>query len=194
MPLAEANIGSDQSIAVPIRENRIEEMQRVLSRYLPSFYRSAYRYLGNAADTEDAVQEALLNSYKHLNQFRGESQMSTWITTIVTNCARMQLRRRLRQIHVSLDERFGEGQEYSLSDQLQDPGPGPEEECGRSELRARFIDLAEQLSPSLRRAFQLRALEGLTTSEAARILGVPDGTVKARVARAQVKLRQLMRR
>jgi RNA polymerase sigma-70 factor (ECF subfamily) len=53
----------------------------------------------------------------------------------------------------------------------------------------RFV---EQLSPSLRKTFQLRALDGLTTSEAARILGVPDGTVKARLTRARAKLRRLI--
>jgi RNA polymerase sigma-70 factor (ECF subfamily) len=168
-------------------------MQAVLSRCLPSFYRNAYRYLGNAADAEDAVQEALLSAYKHLDQFRGQSQMSTWLTAIVTNCARMQLRKRPRQIHVSLDERLGEDQEYSLSERLADHGLSPEEECGNSELRRRLMQLVEQLSPTLRRAFQLRELDGLTTSETARILGVPDGTVKAQLTRARAKLRHLMR-
>ena len=193
MQAIEAFIGSEPQLAVPVCEKGIQEMQAVLSRCLPSFYRNAYRYLGNAADAEDAVQEALLSAYKHLDQFRGQSQMSTWLTAIVTNCARMQLRRRPRQIHVSLDERLGEEQEYSLSERLSDHGPSPEEECGNSELRRRLMQLVEQLSPTLRRAFQLRELDGLTTSETARILGVPDGTVKAQLTRARAKLRRLMR-
>jgi len=68
------------------------------SLYLPSFYRCALRLLGNRADAEDAVQEALLAAHKHLHQFRGQSRMSTWLTTIVCNCARMQLRKQPRQI------------------------------------------------------------------------------------------------
>jgi RNA polymerase sigma-70 factor (ECF subfamily) len=190
----EASIGSEHRVDVRSREKQTREMQDVLSRCLPLFYRRAYRHLGNTADAEDAVQDALLSAYKHLDQFKGQAQMSTWLTAIVTNCARMHLRRRPRQNHVSLDEPFGEEQEYCLSDKLAACGPSPEDECRTSELHKRLMQLVPQLSPSLRKAFQLRDLEGLTTSEAARILGVPDGTVKAQVARARAKLMRLMRR
>src|ERR1700741_2070753 len=101
---------------VTIREGGISEMQDVLTRYLPRFYRSAYRQLGNAADAEDAVQDAMLAAYLHLDQFKGQAQMSTWLTAIVTNCARMQLRRRVRQPHLSLDEHLGEDPESCLFD------------------------------------------------------------------------------
>jgi len=108
MQATEAYIGSGQRVDLPIDEKGNREMQDVLSRSLPSFYRKAYRQLGNAADAEDAVQDALLSAYKHLDQFKGQAQMSTWLTAIVINSARMQLRRRPRQIHLSLDERFGD--------------------------------------------------------------------------------------
>jgi RNA polymerase sigma-70 factor, ECF subfamily len=169
-----------------------EEMNKTLSRCRVSFFKSAYRFLENAADAEDAVQDALLSAYKHIDQFRAEAQISTWLTAIVSNSARMQLRRRPRQIHVSLDQPVGEEQEYRLSDQLADGRPSPEDECRSFELRARLEELATQLSPPLRKAFQLRDLDGLTTSEAAHILGVADGTVKAQLARARAKLRRLM--
>ena len=119
--------------------------------------------------------------------------MSTWLTAIVSNSARMRLRRRPRQIHVSLDEPIGEEQEQSMSEQLADRRPSPEDECQNSELRERLKELVSQLSPPLRKAFQLRDLDGLSTSEAAHILGVADGTVKAQLARARAKLRRLMR-
>src|ERR1700676_496344 len=176
------------------RKNGMREMQDVLSRYLPRFYRSAYRQLGNEADAEDAVQDALLAAYKHLDQFKGQAQMSTWLTAIVTNCARMQLRKRPRQTHLSLDERFGEDQEFCLSDLLAAGEPSPEDETRASELHRNVMRFVAQLSPPLRKAFQLRELEGLSTSEAAHVLGVADGTVKAQLARARAKLRRLMRR
>jgi RNA polymerase sigma factor (sigma-70 family) len=69
-------------------------LNNMISLRLPSFYRCALRFLGNAADAEDAVQETLLAAYKHINQFRGQSQTSTWLTRIVHNCALMQLRKR----------------------------------------------------------------------------------------------------
>ena len=194
MQATEAYIGSGQCIDVHIDEKETRQMQDVLSRSLPSFYRKAYRQLGNVADAEDAVQDALLSAYKHLDQFKGQAQMSTWLTAIVINCARMQLRRRPHQIHLSLDERFGEEREYSLAEQLADWRPSPEDKCQRSELHGRLMQFLTELSPPLRKAFQLRVLDGLTTSEAAHILGVADGTVKAQLARARAKLKRLMRR
>ncbi|MGA9507657.1 MAG: sigma-70 family RNA polymerase sigma factor [Candidatus Sulfotelmatobacter sp.] len=194
MQEAQACIGSEPQLNVCDRHSLDEEINNTLSRCRASFFRSAYRFLQNAGDAEDAVQDALLSAYKHIEQFRGEAQMSTWLTAIVANSARMQLRRRPRQIHVSLDEAVGDEQEYTLSDRLADRRPSPEDECRNFELRARLEELATQLSPPLRKAFQLRDLDGLTTSEAARILGVADGTVKAQLARARAKLRRLLRR
>src|SRR5579864_6940826 len=193
MEAAESYIGSEQHLEVRTQERDTQEMQDVLSRCLPLFYRRAHRHLGNAADAEDAVQDALLSAYKHLDQFKGQSQMSTWLTAIVTNSARMQLRRRPRQSHLSLDEQIGDEQKYSVSERLPERGPTPEEECRTSELHRRLTDFVAELSPPLRNAFQLRALAGLTTSEAAQILGVADGTVKAQLARARAKLKRFLR-
>jgi RNA polymerase sigma-70 factor (ECF subfamily) len=187
-------VGSDQRLNVPDYGSAVHEMNDVLLHRLPSFYRSAYRLLGNAADAEDAVQDALLAAHKHLGQFRGQSQMSTWLTTIVRNCARMQLRKRPRQIHVALDERIGEEQGNSVLERLADGGPNPEDECQNSELNARVRTFAAQLSPALRRTFQLRDMDGFSISETAHILGVPSGTVKAQLARARAKLKDAMRR
>ena len=186
--------GTEQRLELRITGNKTDEMQDVLSRCLPSFQRKACRYLRNAADAEDAVQDALLSAYNHLDQFKGQAQMSTWLTSIVINCARMQLRRRPRQVHLSLDEPCREEQDYSFSERLANCEPSPEDECRASELRSNLLRFVAQLSPPLRKAFQLRELQGLSTSEAARALGVADGTVKAQLARARAKLRRLMAR
>jgi RNA polymerase sigma-70 factor (ECF subfamily) len=170
------------------------ELQAVLSLRLPSFYRCALRLLGNAADAEDVVQEALLAAYKHIDQFRGQSQMSTWLTTIVSNCARMQLRKRPRQIHMPLDEQIGEVRKYSVSERLADPRPSPEDACRNSELTAHLRKCTALLSPSLRRTFQLRVVDGLSIFETAKVLGLPHGTVKAQLARARTKLERYMQR
>jgi RNA polymerase sigma-70 factor (ECF subfamily) len=192
MEKTESNIGSEQRLDVCIFEKETQEMQDVLTRSMPSFYRRAYRYLGNAADAEDAVQDALLSACRHLDQFKGQSKMSTWLTTIVINSALTQLRRRPRQIHTSLDEQCGEEPGYCVSERLADRRPSPEDECIKSELYGHLMHFVEELPPASRYAFQLRDLDGLTTSEAAQILGVADVTVKAHVSRARAKLRQLI--
>ncbi len=182
-----------EGVALGAAKPPFAEMLSVVSHCLPSLYRYAYRQLGNKTDAEDAVQDALLAAYKHLNQFRGDSQLSTWLTTIVINCARMHLRKRSRYIHVSLDSRIGEDQEYPLSDILVDHRPNPEDECHRSRLNARLMKAAAQLSPTLRKTFHLRFIRHLSVGETARVLGVPTGTVKAQTARARAKLHKAMR-
>jgi RNA polymerase sigma-70 factor (ECF subfamily) len=140
-------------------QRAIQEMENVLSKRGRSLHRRAYRFLGNTADAEDAVQDALLSAYKHLSEFRGESQMSTWLTAIVCNSARMRLRRRSRRQHLSLDDRIGEQKQYSVSERLTYQGPSPEDACRGSELATRVVALLPHLSPSLRNAFELRDLK-----------------------------------
>jgi RNA polymerase sigma-70 factor (ECF subfamily) len=183
--------GMDEREEIGGEEGRAQQLEQILASGLPPLYRRAYRILGNAADAEDAVQDALLAAYTHLNQFRGHAQISTWLTTIVLNCARMQLRRP-RHFQVSLGESSAEP--LSVSERLADHRPNPEDESIKSELRDRLSHFHQQLSPTLRRTFQLRDIDGLSTAETARILGVPIGTVKARSARARKRLKHLMRR
>jgi RNA polymerase sigma-70 factor (ECF subfamily) len=186
-------IEGDQGIDFASHQTSSPELMHFLSHGSPSLYRHAYRLLGNKTDAEDAVQDALLAAYKHLNQFRGDAQLSTWLTTIVVNCARMLLRKRSRYTHVSLDSRIGEDQEYPLSDTLVDHRPNPEDECHRSALNTRLMESAARLSPTLQRTFHLRFVDHLSVRETARVLGVPAGTVKAQTARAKAKLQKLVR-
>jgi len=177
---------------IPNEGNAAQQLEHIMASGLPPLYRRAYRILGNTADAEDAVQDALLAAYTHLDQFRGQSQISTWLTTIVLNCARLQLRRQLRHVQVSLDECTSDLQPVSVSERLADHRPNPEDECTESELSARLTHLHSYLSPTLRRTFQLRDVDGLSIRETARILGVPTGTVKAQSARARKRLKELM--
>src|SRR6202023_1370729 len=146
------------STQAPFRsfENQIQEFRNIVARQLDSFRAIALRHLRNHADAEDAGQDALLSAFKHLDQFKGQAQMSTWLTSIVTNCARMQLRRRPRLAHVSIDERFGEQQEDAGSERLPARGPSPEEGYRESELHGHLKQYLAELSPPLRRAFELR--------------------------------------
>jgi len=187
---ADVYLESERRLEVPDDESAAREMQDVLSRRLPSFYIVAYRLLRNAADAEDAVQDALFTAYKHLDQFRGQSQMSTWLTAIVCNCARMQLRRRPRHMHVSLDDPIGAEHEPPLSEQLACGGPSPEDDCRRSEMNQHLVRAATRLTPALRTTLQLRDVDGLSIRETAEILGVACGTVKAQLSRARARMRR----
>jgi RNA polymerase sigma factor (sigma-70 family) len=186
--------GKDEHEEIGGEGGMAQQLEQIFASGLAPLYRRAYRILGNAADAEDAVQDALLAAYTHLNQFRGQAQISTWLTTIVLNCARMRLRNRIRHVHVSLEEATGELQPLSVSERLADHRPDPEDEYRNAELSLRLAHFNRRLSPTLRRTFQLRHIEGLSIRETARVLGIPAGTVKAQSARARQKLEPLMRR
>ena len=104
---------------------RRREFASILSHSLPRFRRLAMRWLRNPEDAEDAVQDAMLSASRHIAQFDGRAQMSTWLTAIVINAVRMQLRRRPRCQVMSLDQ-TPEHSQWSISDVISDPGPTPE--------------------------------------------------------------------
>ena len=187
MQCAEIALGSNAEVGAECIGT--EEFDSVISHHLPRFYRKAYHHLGNMQDAEDAVQDALLSAYKNLSQFRGQAQLSTWLTSIVINAARMRLRRRPSLPHVPLDEQIGNG-DLTVSEILSDCRPDPEEFCRESQLQQQFSKFAKRLSPPLRRAFQLRVIDGLTTAEIAQTLGIAEGTVKAQISRARAKFVQ----
>ena len=183
-------IECDRDVRVGLSTESTRDLNDAVLYNLPMFYRRAFRFLGNSADAEDAVQDALLSAYKNFAQFRGQARISTWLTAIVTNAARMQLRRR-RGVYVSLEQQEPEDG-LALSERLAASEPGPEELCRTSEAHARLLKGVRQLSPPLRRAFQLRGIDGLTTKETSDALGIPEGTVKAQLARARMKLARFM--
>jgi RNA polymerase sigma-70 factor (ECF subfamily) len=175
-------------------DKNFREFEAALSRYLPTLHRIAFRYLGNGADAEDAVQDALLSAYRHLGQFRGEAQMSSWLMSILINSARVQMRRRPRQRRISLDDQSWGSQSSSILECLSDRRPGPEQIYRGAELVQHLLQLALRLPPSLRRAFELRDLEGLSIREITDRLGVTEGAAKSQISRARARLRGLMRK
>src|SRR5499433_1208682 len=189
-----AEFSNAQSVPFPSYQEELEELEGVFDRRLASFKRIALRVLGNAADAEDAVQDAFLSAYKHLDQFKGQAQMSTWVATIVINKSRMKVRQRSRQLHIAISAEDRDGDKHPFSDAISDRRPTPEEVCQRLEVWERLARLLTWLSPPLRTTFQLREMDGLSIREAAQVLGVGEGTVKARLARARLKLKQLMQK
>jgi RNA polymerase sigma-70 factor, ECF subfamily len=190
MQAIQSQIEDEPNLAVQPSERKTEELQDVVSRYFPLFYKRAYRYLGNSHDAEDAVQDALLSAYKHLDQFKGTAKMTTWLTSIVTNSALTLLRGRPRQPHSSPDERLTRDQDICVSDRLVDLRPSPEDEYAMTESHGHLMQALGKLSPSSRKVIQLRVFDGLTTSETAHTLGVPESTVKSRVLRARSQLKR----
>jgi RNA polymerase sigma-70 factor (ECF subfamily) len=183
---------SREPIAVECYESKVQQLTDVITHHSARYRRIALGHLSNLADAEDAVQDALLSALTHVHQFRGQAKMSTWLTTIVINSARMKLRRRLASVQLVLDE--PDGQQDLLEDIVSDTRPGPEEAYREREIAETLAQATSRLSPALRTTFELRDLDGLSIRETADLLGVPTGTVKARLARARMRLKEVIKK
>ena len=164
-----------------------QELERTASRYSSRLYRVALRQLGNHEDAEDAVQDALVSAFCHLSQFEGRSQMSTWLTRIVINSARMKARQRPRQAVLSIDE-MSDQQGDAIWDQFPLVGGSPEEACRERELRELLHEQLSCLSSQFREAVRLFYVDGLTARKAAQTLGITHSALKYRVSRARAQL------
>lgn len=192
MATTATDINCAQRTMVEPYHERLLELTSIIGRRLPVFQRIALRRLNNVADAEDAVQDALLAAYTHVRQFRGQAQLSTWLTTIVINSARLKLRRRQVRMHIQLEGPEQEHDESPLSARLSDCRPDPEKVYRHRELSQLLDRSVCRLSPTMRRTFQLRTVQGLSIRETAHLMDVPVGTVKARLARARRKLKEMM--
>jgi RNA polymerase sigma-70 factor (ECF subfamily) len=172
---------------------RQQEFEDAVSRDLPRLRRLAARWLRNREDAEDAVQDAILSAFTHIAQFSGHAKMSTWLTAIVINAVRMQMRRRPRASMLSLDWVPSECR-LPISGRLIDSRLTPDKVLERSELFALAIGLARALTPPQRAALQLRYQADYSIREAAKKLSVPVGTLKAQLARGRANLRDRFRK
>lgn len=172
--------------------DRRQEFDHILSHSLPRFRRIAMRLLRNPEDAEDAVQDAMLSAHRHIARFDGRSQMSTWLTAIVINAVRMQIRRRSRRPTLPLDQESNDGNS-PLTEWPVDPSPTPEESLLKRESQALAVKLVARLPLAQREALQLRQ-QDLSIKQAAELLGVPQGTLKARLARARADLHRRFRK
>jgi RNA polymerase sigma-70 factor, ECF subfamily len=170
-----------------------QAVEALFRRYQRPLFQTALRVLGNAEDAEDALQDGLLSAYRNLKRFEGRSQFSTWLTRIVINAALMRRRSAKARPAVSLDETPRED-ELPASERFADSGPNPEEVFVSTELREMISENLDELSPLLRTAFVLRDVQGYSTGEAAKKLGVTENTLKARLWRARHQLAERLGR
>jgi len=170
-----------------------EAVETLFRRYHRPLFQTALRVMGNAEDAEDALQDGLLSAYRNLKRFEGRSQFSTWLTRIVINAALMRRRSAKARPALSLDETPRED-ELPVTERFAAAGPNPEQVFAGTELREIITENLGELSPLLRTAFLLREVEGYSTGEAAKKLGVTENTLKARLWRARHQLAERLGR
>jgi len=167
------------------------EFARLVETYSPMIYRLGLKMLDNPQDVEDMLQETFIKTYRHLKDFDGRSNLSTWLYRIATNEALMALRRK-RPDTISFDEPLADEAEPQEPLQIVDWCCMPEEELMSAEGRAYLDKAVESLPTSLRVVFLLRDIEGLSTRETAEVLNLSEMAVKTRLSRARLQLRETL--
>lgn len=166
-----------------------ESFSILVNQYERQIYRLSLALTKNPQDAEDVLQEVLLKAYANIGCFRGESRFYTWLVRIATNEALTKLRRRQALSWVSLDEPMDSDQPRSAPRDLADWRDNPEESYRATELREVLSKALNRLDTKLRLVFVLRHMADLSSGDTARLLGLPVATVKTRLWRARLKLR-----
>jgi len=166
--------------------------EELVNRYEDKILRLTKNITGNHEDAEDAMQNAFLKAYSHLQDFHGDSRFYTWLVRIAANESLMRLRKR-RANQFSLDEPV-QGDTDLMPRELEDWGPTPEQNYAQAELQRILAEIIETLEPEFRIVLVLRDLEELSTQETAEALGVSISAVKSRLLRARLKLREKLNR
>ena len=167
---------TDEDIVRRVSAGDAQMFELLMRRYNQRLYRAARAILQNDAEAEDAVQQAYLNAYRHLDQFEGRARFSTWLTRIVVYEA-LARRRGIRGTPVGSDDEFVERKASTA--------PDPERQTYGKELGALLESALAALPEGYRAVFMLREVDGLNTAETAQQLRVSEATVKTRLHRAK---------
>jgi RNA polymerase sigma-70 factor, ECF subfamily len=153
----------------------------------------ARRVTNSSEDSEDILQDAFVKAYQALPRFRGESQMSTWLSAIVHNTALEYLRRRRGRVFVSIEYVAKDGADVVVQD-FADTRDTPEQSCERREAENLLLTEIGKLNQGCRRAIELCVLDGHSQMSAAQVLNVGAETIKSRVFRGKQILERVVAR
>lgn len=175
---------SDEDIVRLVLSGQTALFELLMRRYNERLYRAARAITRDEREAEDVMQQAYVNAYANLRQFKGTAMFSTWLTRIAVNEALARVRRRGRY------EPFEEN-ESDVEDVVSvHSAPGPEQQAFAGELRDLLEWAIDALPGGAREVFMLRDVEGLTTADTAAALGVSEDVVKTRLSRARMSLRR----
>ena len=180
-----------------------ELIQRVCQGDKEAFYRlvqpcergvftASMSILNNPADAEEVAQEAVLKAFLALPRFRGESKFSTWLIQITINEARLRVRKDRKHLYESVDEQKTDDQGDCFPKDFADWREIPSETLHRKELREALKRALDSLPPKYREVLILRDVQHLSIQETAQVLGITEGSVKTRLLRARLQMRDAL--
>jgi RNA polymerase sigma-70 factor (ECF subfamily) len=169
----------------------LDSFNHLVRKYQDLLYNHAYGLLGDSQMAEDVTQDGFIRAFEHINQFRGGS-FRAWLLKIVTNVSHDVARRFKRHPTVSLSSDNENGEEMELRAWGADPGPSVEALVDRNAFTSQVYQALDELPAAYRSVVTLIDLQELDYVEVAHILKIPLGTVKSRLTRGRLRLRQLL--
>jgi RNA polymerase sigma-70 factor (ECF subfamily) len=182
----------DSALVAATKNGESQAFEFLMKRYEARTFSVAFRITRNREDAQDVVQQSFHKAFVHLSSFQEKSSFSTWLTRIVINEGLMCLRKNRSRKEISLDDGKSEPEEL-FPVKILDRGKNPAETYEQRENEHILCEAMNQLSAEFRTVVRLQ-LEERTVREAADILGLQVGTLKARLFRARQKLRVLLTR
>lgn len=176
---------TDAQLVERARSGDERAFRDLVERYEGRVASTVIGMLGPGDEAEDVGQETFIRLYRSLDRFRGDASLGTYLTRIAINLSLTALKRRKR-FRARFVSRDDDGRATP------EPGVDPEPAIERKEVGHRVRKAVDELSPDHRAVVVLRMIDGYSTREAARILGVPAGTVMSRLARALERLEEKM--
>jgi len=174
-----------------VRDGEHDLFYDLIRPYERRLYSATLAILRNQADAEDAVQEAMLKAFRHIRQFRSEARFSTWLIQIAVNEARMRRRKEHAELMEPIAARPDEEGNYTPRD-FADWREIPSEALERKEIREKLAEALASLGEIYREVFVLRDMQHLSIEETADTLGISAASVKTRLLRARLMLRDLL--
>jgi RNA polymerase sigma-70 factor (ECF subfamily) len=183
---------SEQELISRIKAGEKQLFYSLVQPYERGLYLTAFSIVQNEADAEDVAQEAVLKALSHLDQFRGEAKFSTWLIQICINEGRMRLRRDHKDRFESIDSRQETEEGDYVPMDVADWREIPSDALADKELKEALARALASLRPKYREVFVLRDVQGLSIGEAAEVLGITQATVKMRLMRARLQMRDAL--
>ena len=181
----------EQDLIRRVQAGEKQLFYQLVKPYERRIYSAAFAILRNEAEAEDAAQEAVLKALTHLEQFRADARFSTWLTQIAVNEALMKRRKAHAEVMEPIGEREEDDGTYTPRD-FADWREIPSEVLERKEIRQKLADALSALAEKYRKVFVLRDIQHLSIEETAETLGISRASVKTRLLRARLMLRDLL--
>jgi len=180
---------SERQLLEALRQGDQEAFSRLFETHSDRIFRLAANMLGDDDQAEDVVQDTFSRFFENLDRFEGRSRIGTWLYRVAYNAAIDRLRQ--SRPNLTLDENSDSDDEsLPAPAALADWSQAPETVLDSIEAQAKLDAAIANLPPSLRAAFILFDVEGLSGAEAAEVLGTSAGAVRVRVHRARLLLRE----